>query len=61
MAAAPSLLTAGLVLAAVAHAVSVLLVMIEHRTSRPQGPRAALLCLGVAALAAWAVSGDGTA
>jgi hypothetical protein len=56
-----SVVTAGLVLAAIAHGVAVVLVMVEHRSSRPQGPRGALLCLGGGGLGAWAVSGDGTA
>ncbi len=61
MQAVPSLLTAGLVLAAVGHAVAVLLVMIEHRRRRPQGPRAAFLALVPGVPAAWAVTGDGPA
>jgi len=54
-----SLLTAGLVLAAVAHGVAVLLIGIEHRTGRLSALPTVVLCLGTGALASWAVGGDG--
>ncbi len=61
MPAAPSLLTAGLVLTAVAHGVAVLLVMMEHRRSRGHRTGGLVLSLGTGSLAASVVSRNGAA